>query len=45
MVDVHKERYRFKPKKGIVLPKLRFTGPYNQLHLQLDPFPLPGNEP
>ena len=37
----------FKPKKGYVLPKHRFTGTYNPLHLQLDPQdnPLPGNEP
>ena len=25
----------FKPKKGFVLPRHRFTGPYNLLHLQL----------
>ena len=38
---------RFKPKKGFVLPKHSFTGPCNQLHLQLDSQdnPLPGNEP
>ena len=37
----------FKPKKGFVLPKHRFTGPFNLLHLQLDSKdnPLPGNEP
>ena len=37
----------FKPKKGFILPKHRFTGPYNPLHLQLDSKdnPLPGNEP
>ena len=37
----------FKRKKGFVLPKHRFTGPYNPLHLQLDSQdnPLPGNEP
>ena len=37
----------FKPKKGFVLPKHRFTGPFNPLHLQLDSIdnPLPGNEP
>ena len=37
----------FKPKKGFVLPKHRFTGPYNPLHLQLDSKenPLPVSEP
>ena len=37
----------FKPKNGFVLPKHRFTGPFNPLHLQVDPQdnPLPGNEP
>ena len=37
----------FKPKKGVVLPKHRFTGTYNPLHLQLDSKdnPLPGKEP
>ena len=37
----------FKPKKGFVLPRHRFAGPYNPLHLQLDSKdnPLPGNEP
>ena len=37
----------FKPKKRFVLPRHRFTGPYNPLHLQLDSKdnPLPGNEP
>ena len=37
----------FKPKKGYVLPRHHFTGPYNPLHLQLDSKdnPLPGNEP
>ena len=37
----------FKPNKGFVLPKHRFTGPYNPLHLQLDLKynPLPENEP
>ena len=37
----------FKPKGGFVLPRHRFTGPYNLLHLQLDSKdnPLPGNEP
>ena len=40
-------KIQFKPKKGFVLPKHRYTGPYNPLHLQLDPQvnPLPGNEP
>ena len=33
-------------RKGFVLPKHRFTGPFNPLHLQLDSKdnPLPGNE-
>ena len=37
MMDIHKviEKIPFKPK-GFVLPKHRFTGPYNPLHLQLD---------
>ena len=37
----------FKPKKGYVLPRHHFTGPYNPLHLQLDSKdnPLPGNVP
>ena len=37
----------FKPKKGFVLPKHRFTGPFNPFHLQPDSKdnPLPGNEP
>ena len=36
-----------KPKRGFVLPKHRYTGPYNPLHLQLDSKdrPLPGEEP
>ena len=49
MVDIHRVigKIPFKPKKGFVLPKHRFTGPYNPLHLQLDSKynPLPGNEP
>ena len=47
MVDIHKVigEIPFKQKKGIVLPRHRFTGPYNPLHLQLDSKdnPLPGN--
>ena len=37
----------FKPKKGFVLPRHRFTGSSNPLHLQLNSkdIPLPGNEP
>ena len=37
----------FKPKRGFVLSRHRFTGPYNPLHLQLysKVNPLPGNEP
>ena len=36
-----------KPKRGFILPRYRFTGPYNPLHLQLNSKdnPLPGNEP
>ena len=36
----------FQPKNGFVLPKHRFTGPCNPLHLQLDSKdnPLPENE-
>ena len=48
-MDIHKviQKIPFKPKKGFVLPRHRFTGPYNPLHLQLDSKhnPLPGNEP
>ena len=35
-----------KPEKCVVLPRNRFTGPYNPLHLQLDSKdnPLQGNE-
>ena len=37
----------FKPTMGFVLPKHRYTGPYNPLHLQLDSKDrrLPGQEP
>ena len=36
--DIHKVigKIPFKPKRGFVLPKHRYTGPYNPLHLQLD---------
>ena len=48
-MDIHKVigKIPFKPKNGVVLPKYRFTGPYNRLHLQLDSKdnPLPGNKP
>ena len=48
MVDIHKVigKIPFKPKKGFVLPKHRFTGPYNPLYLQVDSQdnPLPENE-
>ena len=48
-MDIHKMigKIPFKPKKGFVLPRRRFTGPYNTLHLQLDSKdnPLPENEP
>ena len=49
MVDIDKVigNLPFKPEKGFVLPKHRFAGPFNPLHLQLDSKdnPLPGNEP
>ena len=37
----------FKPKRGFVLPRHKYTGPYNPLHKQLDmnDKPLPGQEP
>ena len=37
-VHIHKVigKIPFKPKRGFVLPKHRYTGPYNPLHLQLD---------
>ena len=37
-MDIHKVigKIPCKPKKGFVLPKHRFTGPYNPLHLELD---------
>ena len=40
MVDIHKVigKISFKPKKGFVLPKHRCTGPFNPLHLQLEPY-------
>ena len=48
MVDIHKiiGKIPFKLKKGFVLPKHCFTGPFNplQLHLDLQDNPLPGNE-
>ena len=48
MVDIHKAtgKTTFISKKGFVLPKHRYNGPYNPLHLQLDPHesPLPGEE-
>ena len=48
-VDIHKVigKIPFKPKSGFVLPKHRYRGPYNPLHLQLDSNdrPLPGQEP
>ena len=49
MVEKHRVigNIPFKPMKGFVSPKHRFTGPYNPLHLQLDSKdnPLPRNEP
>ena len=48
-MDIHRviEKIPFKSKKGFILPRHRFTGPFNPLHLQLDSQdnPLPGNEP
>ena len=48
-VDIHNVigKMPFKPKMVFVLPKHRYTGPYNRLHLQLDSKdrPLPGQEP
>ena len=48
-VDIHKVigKMPSKPKRGFVLPKHRYTVPYNPLHLQLDSkdLPLPGQEP
>ena len=48
-VDIQKVigKIPFKPKRGFVLPKHRYTGPSNPLHLQLDSKdrPLPGEEP
>ena len=48
-MDIHKVigKIPFKPKKGYVLPRHKFTGPFNPLHLQLDERdkPKPGNEP
>ena len=48
MEDIHKVigNIPFKPKKGFVLPKHRFTEPYKPLPLKLDSQdnPLPGEE-
>ena len=48
-VDIHKVigKIPFKLKKGFVLQKHGYTGPYNPLHPQLDSKdrPLPGEEP
>ena len=48
-MDIHKVigKIPFKPKRGFILPRHSFTGPYNPLYLQLDSKnnPLPGNEP
>ena len=48
-MDIHKVigKIPLKPKKGYVLPRHHFTGPYKPLHLLLDSkdSPLPGNEP
>ena len=49
MVDIHKVivKLSFKPKKGFVLRKHHYTGPFKPLQLQLDSQdnPLPGKEP
>ena len=48
-MDIHKwiGKLPFKPKRGFVLYKHRYTGPYNPLHKQLDSKdePLSGQEP
>ena len=47
-MDIHKVigKIPFKPKRGFVLPKHKFTGPYNPLDKQLDTRDRPaGNEP
>ena len=48
-MDIHKVigKIPFKHKKGCVLPRHKFTGPFNPLHLQLDDRdkPKPGNKP
>ena len=48
-MDIHKAigKIPFIPKKGFVLPRHRYTGPYNPLDRQLDEndHPLPGQEP
>ena len=47
-MDIHKLIGKLpRPKKGFTLPKHKYTGPYNPLHLQLDKNdkPLPGQEP
>ena len=48
-VDIHKGigKIPSKPKRGFVLPKIRYTGSYNSLHLELDSkdIPLLGEEP
>ena len=45
-MDIYKVigKIPFKPKRGFVLPRHRFTGPYNPL-LDSKDNPLPGNEP
>ena len=49
MFDIHKVigKIPFKPKRGFVLPRHHYTGPYNPLDKQLDvnDNPLPGHEP
>ena len=46
-MDIHRVigKIPFKPEKGFVLTKYRFTGPYNPLHLPLNSKdkPLPEN--
>ena len=46
-VDIHKVTRKIPFKRGFVLQKHRYPGPYNLLHLQLDSKdrPLPEQEP
>ena len=46
-VDIHKVigKIPFKPKRGFVLSKHRYAGPYSPLHLAPKDRPLPREEP